>query len=138
MATAGNKMKLYLTTESMDEFTWITGEQTSSINLSADMLEVSDKSSEWKQYIPSIKGGTIDVTLFAEYGNAQQGALMESLMVGSKVYVFLGEVDLAGGSPLCGYMCAAYVTSISDSFDNAGVVSRSVSLQITGEVETYS
>lgn len=128
-------MKLYLSTGSMDEFTWITGEQTSSINLSADMLEVSDKSTEWKQYIPSVKGGTIDATFFAEYGNTQQSGLMESLMVGSKVYVFLGEVS--EDEPKNGYFFAAYVTSISDSFDNAGVASRSVSLQITGSVETY-
>ena len=128
-------MKLYLTTESMDEFTWISGEQTSSINLSVDMLEVSDKSSEWKQFIPSIKGGTIDATFFAEYGNTQQSALIESLMVGSKVYVFVGEI--VDEEPKNGYFFAAYVTSISDSFDNAGVVPRSVSLQITGEVETY-
>jgi predicted secreted protein len=135
MATAGNNMKLYLTTEGMDELTWITGEQTSSINLSADLLEVSDKSTKWKQYIPSIKGATIDATFFAEYGNTQQSALMESLMVGSKVYAFVGEVS--EDKPKIGYFFAAYVASISDSFDNAGVVSRSVSLQITGEVETY-
>lgn len=128
-------MKLYLTTGSMDQFTWIMGEQTSSMNLSADMLEVSDKSSEWKQYIPSVKGGTIDATFFAEYGNAQQGELMDSLMVGNKVYVFLGEVF--EDEPKKGYFFAAYVTSISESFDNAGVVSRSLSLQITGEVETF-
>ena len=127
-------MKVYLTDASKSKFTWLVGEQTSSINLSADMLEVSDKSSEWKQYIPSIKGGTIDVTLFAEYGNAQQEELMDSLMVGNKVFVFVGELD--GDDPKNGYLCAAYVTSISDSFDNAGVVSRSVSLQITGEVES--
>ena len=126
-------MKLYLTDGKGESFQWITGEQTSSINLSADMLEVSDKSTEWKQYIPSIKGGTIDATIFADYGDEQQGILMNSLMVGDEVYVFLGEVD--GGNPVHGYMCAAYVTSISDSFDNAGVVSRSVSLQINGEVQ---
>ena len=135
MAVAGNKMKVYLTDASKSKFTWLVGEQTSSINLSADMLEVSDKSSEWKQYIPSIKGGTIDVTLFAEYGNAQQEELMDSLMVGNKVYVFVGEIT-GTNTPSKGYLCAAYVTSISDSFDNAGVVSRSVSLQITGEVES--
>lgn len=127
-------MKLYLTDAGKNEFTWLAGEQTSSINLSADMLEVSDKSTEWKQYIPSIKGGTIDATIFADYHNAQQAELMDSLMVGNKVYVFLGEID--GEEPTSGYLCAAYVTSISDSFDNAGVVSRSVSLQITGKVET--
>ena len=132
MAIAGNKMKVYLTDAGNNEYNWIAGEQTSSINLSADMLEVSDKSTEWKQYIPSVKGGTIDVTLFADYTNAQQRDLMDSLMVGNKVFVFVGELDTE--EPKNGYLCAAYVTSISDSFDNAGVVSRSVSLQITGAV----
>lgn len=136
MAIAGNKMKVYLTDATLDQMHWLAGEQTSSISLSADMVEVSDKSTDWKQYIPAMKGGTIDVTLYADYSNTEQTTLMQSLLVGNMVYVFVGELD-ESNEMKHGYFCLAYVTSISDSFDNAGVVSRSVSLQITGEVETY-
>ena len=134
MAIAGNKMKFYLTNDKQDNVTWLPGEQTSSINLSADMLEISDKSSEWKQYIPSIKGGTIDATIFVDKTSPEQSELYRSLINGTMVYVFLGEGDEAGGSMESGFICTAYVTSLSESYDNAGVVSCSVSLQITGQV----
>lgn len=130
-------MKVYLTDAAQDQMHWLTGEQTSSVSLSADMVEVSDKSTEWKQYIPAMKGGTIDVTLYADFSNTEQTTLMESLMVGNMVYVFVGELD-ASYKMKHGYFCLAYVTSISDSFDNAGVASRSLSLQITGDVEVIS
>lgn len=130
-------MKVYLTDAAQDQMHWLTGEQNSSVNLSADMLEISDKSTEWKQYIPGVKGGTIDVTLYADFANTEQQQLMASLMVGNMVYVFVGELDDSQAMKH-GYFALAYVTSISDSFDNAGISSRSLSLQITGEVEVIN
>ena len=134
----GNSMRVYITdSESGSTYTWLAGEQNSSVNLSAEMLDVSDKSTEWKQYLPAMKGGTIDVTVFADDDKTgPQHKLLQSLMTGSKVFVFVGTLG-NGNTPTEGDMAAAYVTSIGNTYDTTGVASRSISLQITGEVTHY-
>lgn len=136
----GNSMRVYITDKaSGSTYTWLAGEQNSSVNLSADMIEVSDKSTEWKQYLPAMKGGTIDVTVFADDGtNGPQHKLLTSLFKGTNVYVFVGVLNgTSSQTPSEGDMCEAYVTSISNTYDNNGVASRSISLQITGAVTHY-
>lgn len=134
----GNSMRVYLTDKaSGGTYTWLAGEQNSSVNLSADMIEVSDKSTEWKQYLPAMKGGTIDLTVFADDdASGPQHKLLSALHNGSQVYVFVGTMG-NGNAPAEGDMCAAYVTSIGNTYDNNGVASRSISLQITGNVTHY-
>lgn len=134
----GNSMRVYITDSAAGgTFTWLAGEQNSSVNLSAEMLDVSDKSTEWKQYLPAMKGGTIDVTVFADDdASGPQHQLLQSLMTGTQVYVFVGILGSAN-TPSEGDMCAAYVTSIGNTYDTNGVASRSISLQITGEVTHY-
>ena len=136
----GNSMRVYITDKATGgTYAWLAGEQTSSVNLTAEMLDTSDKSSEWKQYLPAMKGGTIDVTVFADDdASSPQSKLLKSLMNGSIVYVFVGK--LSGTStftPSEGDMASAYVTSISNTYDTNGVATRSISLQITGEVVHY-
>lgn len=132
----GNSMRVYITDSDGGNFTWLAGEQNSSVNLTAEMLDVSDKSTEWKQYLPAMKGGTIDVTVFADDDKTgPQHKLLQSLVNGAKVYVFVGT--LTSDTPAEGDMCAAYVTSIGNTYDTNGVASRSISLQITGEVTHY-
>lgn len=135
----GNSMRVYLTDKgSGGTYTWLAGEQNSSVNLSAEMIDVSDKSTEWKQYLPGMKGGTIDLTVFADDDtNGPQHKLLTALHKGAQVYVFVGSMGSAGNTPSEGDMCAAYVTSIGNTYDNNGVASRSVSLQITGAVTHY-
>lgn len=140
MATAGKDMKVYITEAASNSAEWVAGEQTSSLNLSADMVEISDKNTAWKKYLPTMKGGTLDVTVYADTHNHEQARLITSLMDGERVNVFVGQLEDAGdltGSK-SGFMFDAYVTSISESYETAGVVSRNISLQITGEVEHYT
>lgn len=134
----GNSMRVYLTDKNPGgTYTWLAGEQNSSVNLSADMIEVSDKSTEWKQYLPAMKGGTIDLTVFADDdAKGPQHKILQSLYNGSQVYVFVGTMG-NGNTPAEGDMCAAYVTSIGNTYDTNGVASRSISLQITGDVTHY-
>ena len=60
MGKLGNNYKLYLTTGST--YTFVKGETTSSLNLSQDVVEVSDKESRWKKFIAGLVGGTVDAT----------------------------------------------------------------------------
>lgn len=132
MATLGNKRKFYVGTSSSGSWTWLTGEQSNSFNLNAEMIDVSDKSSEWQQFISGIKGATAEVTVFSG-ADTQQEQLMNALIAGTSVYCFVGE--LSGQTTSSGYIFEALVSSIGETNDNGAVSSRSISLQVTGEVE---
>ena len=135
MATHGNKRKFYLTISGKE--TWLKGEQSNNLNLDAEMLEATDKSSDWKQFVPGMKGGTADVTVFADTEDAAQSELINSLFNGTKVTCVIGEDAGDGMSFLDGYMFDAYVSSISTPAENGSLVTRSISLQITGTVMKY-
>ena len=134
MATHGNKRKMYLTTASADKYDWLAGEQSNSLNLEAEMLEATDKSSQWRQYVPGMKGGTAEVTVFANSTDAGQVALLKSLFKGDKVFCFVGELG-DDNTPTDGETFEAYVSTISTPAENGSLITRSISLQITGEVK---
>lgn len=133
----GNKRKLYLTTAkslSSTKFTALAGEQTNSFNLTAEMLEVSDKTSEWAQFIAGKKGATANVTVFADADDATgQTMLRTALYKGTTVFCFIGSLG-TDGAPAEGELFEALVSSVSETNDNAGVASRDIALQVTGEV----
>lgn len=135
MSKLGHNYKLYLTSGST--YTFVKGETNSSLNLSQDMVEVSDKESRWKKYIAGLVGGTVDATLYVDEGaDSPQHTLLESLHKGEEVTCFLGELG-SGSTPANGDAFTALVTSIGSTYDNGAAISRSVSLQITGEVTHY-
>ena len=106
-----------------------------SFNETADMIDVSDKSTDWRQYIYGQKGATADVTVFAD--DASQKALLDALRQGETVYCFSGELDATGKTPVRGRLFEALVGSIGDTFDMGAVASRSISLTVTGAPEFY-
>ena len=130
----GNTRKLYLTTGTT--YNALTGETTSSINLSADMIEVSDKSATWKEFLAGYKGGTVDATIFADETDEQQKALLEALHNGTEVKCFLGNLG-SNNTPAEGDAFSALVASIGETYDTGSAIARNISLQITGEVTHY-
>jgi predicted secreted protein len=130
----GNTRKLYIVDGST--YTALTGETTSSLNLSADMVEVSDKDSSWKQYIAGYKGGTCDATIYADETDAEQKKLLKALRDGREVKCFVGTLG-TGNTPTEGDGFTALVTSISESYETGSAIARNISLQITGEVTHY-
>lgn len=135
MAKLGNVMRAYLKVDG--SFAWLTGEQTNSVNLSADAIEVSDKSTDWKQYIAGAKGGTIEITVFADNNDAQQMEAMENFRLGAEVEFFIGTMGGSPATPASGDAGNAIITNISDTNDYGAVSTRSLSLQITGEPTHY-
>ena len=131
MATHGNKRKMYLTTG--NSYTWLAGEQSNSLSLEAEMLEATDKSSQWKQYVPGMKGGSAEVSVYADGSDEGQVKMLNSLFKGEKVFCFVGELG-SGNTPAEGETFEAYVSSISTPAENGSLITRSISLQITGEV----
>lgn len=122
----GKDYRLYVKVSGKD--TPLAGESSSNLNLSADVVEVSGKDKSWKEYIAGMKGGTVDATLYADNEDAAQGAALEALFVGQKVECFFGKLEESG------YSFDAIVTSLGESADIGGALSRSISMQITGEV----
>lgn len=132
MAEIGYTKKLYLKA-SGSNYTMIAGETSSSINLSADMIEVSDKESSWKKYVAGYKGGTVDATVYADSDDTAQSELINALMQGTEVECFIGKATNVN-APDDGFVFNALVTSVGETYDTASAIARNISLQITGEV----
>ena len=137
MAQLGNTRKAYVTIGSSGTpTTWLAGEQTNSFNRTAEAIEVSDKSTEWAQFITGKKGATAEITVYTDDSSAgPQYNMIKALHHGSYVRVFIGV--LSGNSASEGDVFTAVVTSISDTNDNGAVASRSISLTATGAVTHY-
>ena len=140
MATLGNSRRVYIVTtaSSTTTYTWLTGEQTNSFNLTSEAIETSDKSTEWAQFISGKKGATAEVTVYADDTNAQQQAALKALITGADVKVFIGTLTgTSTKTPSEGDVFSAVVTAISDTNDNGSVATRSISLTANGAVTHY-
>jgi len=137
MATLGNNRKAYITIGSSGTpTTWLSGEQTNSFNRTAEAIEVSDKSTDWAQFIAGKKGATAEITVYTDDTSAgPQYNAIKALHQGSEVRVFIGV--LSGSSASQGDVFTAIVTAISDTNDNGSVATRNISLTATGAVSHY-
>ena len=137
MAVLGNKRKAYVTIGSSGTPTaWLSGEQTNSFNRTAEAIEVSDKSTEWAQFITGKKGATAEITVYTDDTSAgPQYNIIKALHTGVTVRVFIGALSVSTASE--GDAFTAVVTAVSDTNDNGSVASRSISLTATGSVTHY-
>ena len=95
MAVLGNSRKVYIAAGSSGTpDAWLAGEQSNNVNRTAEAIEVSDKSSEWAQFIAGKKGTTIEVTVFTDdTEDGPQHVALNALHTGGYVRVFTGELD---------------------------------------------
>lgn len=136
MAQLGNTRRVYIVTGTTPSYNVMAGEQTNSLNRTAEAIEVSDKTTDWAQFIAGKKGATAEVTVFLNDLNTdQQHAVLQALTAGSKVKVFIGT--LSTGTPSQGDLFEAIVTAISDTNDVGAVATRSISLTATGAITHY-
>lgn len=138
MATLANNWRLYVgesATFGSGQFKMVSGELTSSFNLTCDLIETTTKESDWKSFLSGLKGATASATLYAEKDNAEQVSILKSFMEGKEVYCFWGVVKDPFSSE--GYQFTALVNSISESAEKGGIVSRDISFTATGEVKRY-
>ena len=141
MAKAGRNVKAYIgvTSGNSTTYTWLTGEQSNSFNLTQAQLEVTDKSSSWQQFIAGIKGATAEITVFADNTNAQQKAAIKSIHDGATITVFIGELGTgsSASTPTDGDVFTALVTNIGDTNEVGGIATRQMSLVASGAVTHY-
>lgn len=137
MAVLGNTRRAYITLGSSGTpTTWLSGEQTNSFNRTAEAIEVSDKSTQWAQFITGKRGATAEITVYTDdTADGPQYNAIKALHTGATVRVFIGV--LSGSSASQGDVFTAIVTGVSDTNDNGSVATRNISLTATGEVTHY-
>lgn len=134
MAILGNKNRFYI--KSGNSYTWLAGEQSNNVNRTQEAIEVSDKSTDWTQYIGGKKGFTIDGSVHADNNDAAQVALLKALYNGEEVDVFIGQLG-NNSEPSDGEVGKGIVTSIGDTNDFGAVASRSISITGSGALTHY-
>jgi hypothetical protein len=101
--------------------------------LNNELVDSSDKSSEWAEYISGQKSWNITVAVNLDNSaTANQVKFLESLIEGTKVKVFIGVLSADQQSD--GFVGEAMVASVEDSYDKGSISSRSISLTGTGAI----
>lgn len=126
----GNTQKAYI--RSSTTYTWLGGEQSNSVNRTAEAIEVSDKSSAWAEFVAGKRGATVEITVYADNEDSGQSTVLASFVEGLSVYWAIGDVGAGGVTN--GDSGEAIITSVSDTNDYGAVSSRTISLTATGEV----
>ena len=137
-AILGNKNRFYVKIGTATTYTWLTGEQSNSVNRTQEAIEVSDKSTDWAQFIGGKKGATIEATIFADNSDGAQQEVLKGLYNGEKVQFFVGQLGTGQNpTPSDGEVGAAVVTAIGDTNDFGAVSTRNVSLTVDGPLTHY-
>ena len=129
---SGNKRRVYLTTGSGNTRTWIVGEQSNSIDYTNNALDASDKSTEWDQFISGNKNWTATATFNLDNAaSSQQKTLLQSLVSGAAVSIFIGELG-SGNAIAEGMAGSAIITSISETAERNGIITREITFTGSG------
>lgn len=129
---SGNKRRVYLTTGSGNTRTWIAGEQSNSIDYTNTALDASDKSTEWDQFISGNKNWTASATFNLDNAaSGQQKTLLQSLISGQAVSIFIGELG-SGNAIAEGMAGTAIITSISETAERNGIITREITFTGSG------
>lgn len=129
---SGNKRRVYLTTGSGNTRTWIVGEQSNSIDYTNNALDASDKSTEWDQFISGNKNWTATATFNLDNAaTAQQKTLLQSLISGAAVSIFIGELG-SGNAIAEGMAGSAIITAISETAERNGIITREITFTGSG------
>ena len=129
---SGNKRRVYLTTGSGNTRTWIAGEQSNSIDYTNNALDASDKSTEWDQFISGNKNWTATATFNLDNAaSSQQKTLLQSLISGAAVSIFIGELG-SGNAIADGMAGSAIITSISETAERNGIITREITFTGSG------
>ena len=131
MATSGRARKIYLSVEGGSTNNWIAGEISNSLDISRETFGGTDKESLWDDFFAG-KGSWSGSASFNLDNTASGGqiALLNSIIAGTYVYLFVGE--LSGSAQSDGIFGKAIVTSVSESNADGSVSSRDISFQGCG------
>ena len=135
MAELGNTRRVYIITGDGGNYTALKGEQSNSVNRSAESIDISDKDTgAWGSTMAGKKSLTVDVTVYAD--NTEQKVFLDAFYKDQTVKVFIGKLG-DGNTPVEGEAFDAVITSISDTNDAGAVATRSMSLASKGAPKVY-
>lgn len=118
--------------------TALVGETTSTLNITCDALEVTNKASAWKQYIAGGRGATINATAYADDSDKMQKDALDGLMKGQKVAFALFKSPRESLDNIeVEYSGEAIITSIGFTCSNGAVATRDITLQASDELTYY-
>jgi predicted secreted protein len=137
MAELGNTRRVYIVTGDGTTYTALKGEQTNSVNRSAESIDISDKDTgAWGSTMAGKKSLTVDVTVYADNTDTNQKQLLNAFYLDQTVKVFIGKLG-SGNTPAEGEAFDAVITSISDTNDAGAVATRAMSLASKGQPTIY-
>ena len=131
---SGNKRRVYISTTvgSAATKTWIAGEQSNSVNYTNNAIDASDKSTEWDQFISGNKSWTASATFNLDNAaSTQQKTLLQSLVSGAEVDIFIGELG-SGNGIVEGMAGKAIISAISETAERNGIITREVTFTGSG------
>lgn len=128
---------MYIVTGDGANYTVLKGEQSNSVNRSAESIDISDKDTgAWGSTMAGKKSLTVDVTVYADNTDNEQKALLDAFYKDQTIKVFVGKMG-TGNTPAEGELFDAVITSISDTNDAGAVATRAMSLASKGEPTVY-
>ena len=119
MAQNGNEIKLYLVDSNTN--TYVVGQTSTNYNLNDDLIEVTDKLTQWKEYISGGKSWSASLSLNLDNtASAKQIEFVKSLKKGQKLTVFIGVLKENQQSD--GIAGEVWVASVENTADNNAVL----------------
>lgn len=137
MAELGNTRRVYIITGDGTTYSVLKGEQSNSVNRSAESIDISDKDTgSWGSTMPGRKSLTVDVTVYADNNDENQKKMLNAFYTDQTVKVFVGKMG-DGGTPAEGEAFDAVIVSVSDTNDAGAVATRALSLASKGAPTIY-
>lgn len=132
MAVSGRARKIYLSAEGGATNTWITGEISNSLDISRETFGGGAKEDEWDDFFAGRGSWTASASFNLDNtASGGQIALLNSIIAGTYVYLFVGELN-GSGAQSDGIFGKAIVTSVSENNADGSVSSRDISFQGCG------
>lgn len=139
MAVNGNSRRTYLTDgKGSGTPVWVAGETSANLSLQSNMIETSDKETNYAEFIAGRISGTASVTVnLDETATDSQIKMVKAFYNGQKLFVFQGELATDGKTPSNGTAYEALVSGLDRDFPDDGVVTATFNLQISGAPIEY-
>ena len=137
MAELGNANRVYVVAGTGNTYTVMKGEQSNSVNRSAESIDISDKDSgAWGNTMSGKKSLNLDITVYADNKDENQKTLLKAFYKGETIKIFQGKLS-DGNAPTEGELFEAEIMNINDTNDAGAVSTRSMSVASKGAPKLY-
>ena len=137
MAELGNSRRVYIVTGDGNTSTVLKGEQSNSVNRSAESVDVSSKDTgEWGDTMPGKKSLTSDFNVYTADDDEHQKAILKAFYAGQAIKVFIGKLG-DSKTPASGELFDAEIMSVGDTNDAGAVSTRAISVASKGKPKLY-